>query len=406
LRRQVRFLREQGAGGLYLLDPTVTDRPDLPAMLELLAEEGEGRLSLFGELRAEEVTPRLATDLARAGFTEVEVGLQTTNPRALALIGRRTDPEAVATGLAALRRAGIRPTLDLIVGLPGDTAGDVRATLDFVCQRQLAEHVQVFILSLLPGTALREDAARLGLRYCRDPPYSVLETPDLSSEVIGALLDEAEQELGAELDAAPLPLLSELQGYHSSLEEPVPLLPHASHTLWCRVRDALREADRIGRRAAQHLLAEPFCTLGVVIETARLFPHDVYDRIYAHLEPWTGRYLDRLHGRRSTRRSWSCRLVVLLPWSLRPSVPTGWLVDGLELADPVWRLPSCSPESLLELVRKAQLEPWETLLASTFAPADLQAWLLEISWHLLDAEQLVFADPALQEAWCRLSSEH
>lgn len=402
LRQQVRFLRDRGAAGLYLLDPAIDDRPDLPALLALLAEEGQGRLSLFGELRGESVTPELARGLARAGFREVEVGLQSINPRALAAAGRRGDPEALVAGVAALAREGIRATIDVIVGLPGDTPETVRRTLQFVRERVPGEHVQVFTLSLLPGTALRRDATRLGLRWQLDPPYQVEETPDLGPLDLLAALDLAEELLETELDAAPLPLLSRVPEHCSLLDDPVPDRPLASHTLWCRVADPLAEADRIGARAAAHLAAEPFCTLGVVIETEQVFPYDVYDRIYAWLAPWTRRYLDRLHGRRKARRSWSCRLVVLLPWSLRPRVPQAWLLDGLELADPVWRLPRRTAEGLLHAVRRAALEPWETMLVEVDPPppaAARQAWLQELSWCLADEEQLVFADPTLQEAW-------
>jgi len=387
VREQVRLLRAGGARGVYLLDPTLTDRPDLPALLELLAEEGGGELAFFGEL---------------------EVGLQSVNPRALRQVGRRLDRAKLVAGLAALRDVGIRPTLDLIVGLPGDTPAGVRESLLFVHEQGLAEHVQVFTLSLLPGTPLRQSAASLGLKYQSDPPYQVEETPAFGPADLEQALDLGEELLETELDAVPLPLLAPLPGGLSRLEDPLPEGILASHTLWCAVPDPLVAVPAMAQRAAALLTAEPFCTLGIVIETGQPFPFDVYDRLLAALAPWNRRYLDLLHGRRSTRASWSCRLVSLLPWARRTAATRAWMADGCFYADPVWQLPAWSAEELLGRLPQLELEPWETVRATVVDPplAELRlGWLRELSWALAEPQSLVFGEVELQRAWAGMHTD-
>src|SRR5207249_2898768 len=98
---------------------------------------------------------------------------------------------------------GIRVKVDLIVGLPGDTVESVRAGLHFLRDNDLYSDVQVFNLSILPGTAFRHEAAALGLTYQPRPPYYLLRTPALARTDLYELLHEAQELFAVEFDAQP-----------------------------------------------------------------------------------------------------------------------------------------------------------------------------------------------------------
>jgi len=194
---------------IVLLDPTLNGRRDFDALVDVLAHGNSAqRFSYSAELRAELLEPRQAEKLAAAGVSEVEIGLQTVDPAAQQLASRRTDPEEFARGANALGSAGIRRRVDLIVGLPGDGVESVRRGIEFLARRKLYEEVQVFNLSVLPGTAFRRNARRLGLVYQDRPPYAVLQTPTLNLEQMAALVEEAEAAFGTCFD--PLPAAAEL----------------------------------------------------------------------------------------------------------------------------------------------------------------------------------------------------
>ena len=76
-------------------------------------------------------------------------------------------------------RAGISVECDLIVGLPGDTANDVRDSLDFVLSLDPGR-VQLSTLHVLPGTDLWHRAQELGLVYDPQPPHELIQTAQLS----------------------------------------------------------------------------------------------------------------------------------------------------------------------------------------------------------------------------------
>lgn len=126
---------------------------------------------------------------------QFEIGVQTVNKATLKLIERKSVLERLEANVCRLRDAGnIHLHLDLIGGLPGETLADFLASLRRVLALG-AEHLQVELVKLLPGSPLREQAQELGVCFDPAPPYTVLKTPDMRyAELervrgIGRLLD-------------------------------------------------------------------------------------------------------------------------------------------------------------------------------------------------------------------------
>ena len=70
--------------------------------------------------------------LARAGFDKLELGLQSVNATTLRRVGRGGSPAMLAAAAKLLRAEGVELLIDLIVGLPTDTADDVARSVDFL----------------------------------------------------------------------------------------------------------------------------------------------------------------------------------------------------------------------------------------------------------------------------------
>jgi len=204
VREAVRWAWDQGVKEIYLLDPCLNTRPDLNDLLaDIAAINHDRRLSLISEIRAESIGADLADRFAAAGFTWFEIGLQTTTAAALRLMRRPTDLKAFLNGTALLRQRGIATGIDLIVGLPGDTLTGFDRTLDFVAGNRLGDDVQVFPLSILPGTDFRRKRAALGLIHEPAPPYHILSTPAFSQEEILLAVDHAETRFDVALYVMP-----------------------------------------------------------------------------------------------------------------------------------------------------------------------------------------------------------
>src|SRR5205814_2273539 len=79
--------------------------------------------------------------------------------------GRRHTAEIVAAEVALLRDAGILNfNIDLIVGLPGQTASSLSRSLDCV-ERLEAPHVSVYMLEVDQDSRLGAEVLALGKRY-------------------------------------------------------------------------------------------------------------------------------------------------------------------------------------------------------------------------------------------------
>jgi radical SAM superfamily enzyme YgiQ (UPF0313 family) len=344
--------REHGANEVFLLDPTLNQRKDFAEFLRLLVDGNPGRrFSYFGELRGEGITEETARLLREANFTEVEVGLQSIEPDAMTKMDRKNNLRAFERGVRAMLREGIRVKVDLIVGLPGDTAASVRRGLHYLRDSGLYTDLQVFNLAVLPGTAFRHEAADLGLTYQPRPPYYVLRTPTIDRTELYGLMQEAQDLFDIEFDAQPPPVLDFKD---ESVTERVwrvdldrterPIAPSIEQraqafTLWLRSAQLDRH-ERVAVALIRHVLtANPFTTLQVVLE-----PVDVQKRINLQLlESLTAvcqelpTYLDKFYALQPGRTNGARRLIIVLPLDVRATLGSEWIEEVGEYATLVWR---------------------------------------------------------------------
>ncbi len=99
-------------------------------------------------------TEALAEALAEAGVNRVSLGLQSAVATERAALGRASTPQQAATALLRLRRNGITNlSLDLMLGLPGQTEKTLRESLGFVRDSGVP-HVSTYLLKVEEQTPL------------------------------------------------------------------------------------------------------------------------------------------------------------------------------------------------------------------------------------------------------------
>ncbi len=204
LLQGVQWALDQRVKELYLLDPSLNAHPGLEDLLRKISKINKNRhLKIISEIRAEAIDEKLADLLAAAGFSWFEIGLQTNNPRALKIMNRPTHIKQFAQGAKHLKQSGIVPVIDLIVGLPGDDLQGFSHSVQFLAENKLADDVQVFPLSVLPGTDFRLRSNELGLRFEKSPPYTLVENPTFCADDMLMAFDHAE----ARMDVVLYPML-------------------------------------------------------------------------------------------------------------------------------------------------------------------------------------------------------
>ncbi len=349
--------RERGAKEVILLDPTLNQRRDFADFIKLLIKGNPGRqFTYFGELRAEGITPDIAQLLAEANFTEVEIGLQSVDPLAMDLMDRRNNFKAFERGVRALMDVGIQVKVDLIIGLPGDTEDSVRRGFHYVHDSGLYNDVQVFNLSILPGTAFRQEAEQLGLRFQPRPPYYVLETPTMQLEHFYGLMSEAEEIFEREFDShgAPdllshgekCPASSAVRSHLLDLDQleaarrPLPPATGRSQafSLWIRGSRFKPHRGMVCELISRLLADNPHTTLQIVLEPTA-DPREVTPGFLEALREAClsqTSYLDRFYAILPGRWHGAKRLVIVLPVACRDEVGFEWIDRMAESASIVW----------------------------------------------------------------------
>ncbi|MCL2760674.1 MAG: B12-binding domain-containing radical SAM protein [Desulfuromonadales bacterium] len=136
-----------------------------------------------------EIKAELLTDsnfkvlsMAPADMFRFEIGVQSTNSTALDSVGRESDFPRLFENISRLRNeTEVTLHLDLVAGLPGE---DIAGFLDSLEKLlNLSPHfIQIELLKVLKGTAMRKIGAENDYIFSAAPPYVVLKNRWLSFE--------------------------------------------------------------------------------------------------------------------------------------------------------------------------------------------------------------------------------
>lgn len=177
-------------GGIDILDDAFTLIPERAQRIcEGILDRGI-RLLLRCETRADRVNPDLLRLMRRAGFTSIVFGLESAVPYVLRTIGKVRAPDTTGDpdygaeleylvrfrqAVEGARQCGLKVSVSVMGGLPGETADDFQTTLDFVSSLGVERYAHN-LLSLLPGTPLYEQRHAFGLEVFREEPTAIWRT--------------------------------------------------------------------------------------------------------------------------------------------------------------------------------------------------------------------------------------
>lgn len=111
------------------------------------------------EANPDSVTPDGLARLAASGFTRVSFGMQSAVPHVLATLERTHDPARVPDVVRWARDAGLRVSLDLIYGTPGESLADWRRSVEAALATGV-DHVSAYALVVEPGTRMAGQVRR------------------------------------------------------------------------------------------------------------------------------------------------------------------------------------------------------------------------------------------------------
>lgn len=140
----------------------------------------------------ESLTDLLAS--APKGLFQLEMGIQSANPKTLAAVNRRNCPEKISENIKKLRKAeNMHIHLDLIAGLPHEDYASFEKSFNYVYSL-CPDMLQLGFLKVLHGAPIEKCG---DITYANFPPYEVIATKWISAEEICRLklIDKAVDEI-------------------------------------------------------------------------------------------------------------------------------------------------------------------------------------------------------------------
>ena len=166
--------------------PTILKAADLVAMLDAVRETWgiADNAEITTEANPDTVNADYVRELADGGFNRISFGMQSAVPHVLKTLDRTHTPENVAAGISAANAAGMRSSVDLIYGAPGESLDDWRTSVNTALDLGV-NHISAYALTVAPNTTM-------GRRIAAD----MLPTPDdddeaAKYEIADALLSAA-----------------------------------------------------------------------------------------------------------------------------------------------------------------------------------------------------------------------
>ncbi|RSX53850.1 coproporphyrinogen III oxidase [Bifidobacterium goeldii] len=140
--------------------PTILSADDLVAMLDAIRETWgiAPGAEITTEANPDTVNEYYINRLAEGGFTRISFGMQSAVPHVLRTLDRTHTPANVAAGVEAANKVGLRSSVDLIYGAPGESLDDWRTSVHTAIDLGV-NHISAYALTVEPTTKMGRQIA-------------------------------------------------------------------------------------------------------------------------------------------------------------------------------------------------------------------------------------------------------
>ncbi|KFI92326.1 coproporphyrinogen III oxidase [Bifidobacterium saguini DSM 23967] len=140
--------------------PTILSADDLVAMLDAIRKTWgiQSGAEITTEANPDTVNEYYINRLAEGGFTRISFGMQSAVPHVLKTLDRTHTPANVAAGVEAANKAGLRSSVDLIYGAPGESLDDWRTSVQTAINLGV-NHISSYALTVEPTTKMGRQIA-------------------------------------------------------------------------------------------------------------------------------------------------------------------------------------------------------------------------------------------------------
>ena len=182
IEAELNYIVRKGIKDIFVLDPTFNiDKKRTLRILNLIKEKAPDIHFTF-EIRAELIDEDIAKAFSEI-FCSLQIGLQSIHSDVLKTVNRNFKLDLFKEKISILEKLNLVYGLDLIIGLPNDNLAKFKESLDFTvfCK---PSNIDIFLLSLLPGTKIYDEIDKYQIKYNKESPYTLIQNPSFKLDDI------------------------------------------------------------------------------------------------------------------------------------------------------------------------------------------------------------------------------
>lgn len=187
VKKELKIFLDASVSQVKFIDRTFNCRHDrTKEIFKFLLDNDNGITNFHFEVAADLLDEEEIYLLSkmRAGYIQLEIGIQSIQEDTLKAINRTMDIEKIKKIMSSLNKANnIHLHLDLIIGLPYEDMNKFRESFNYVYNMEPSQ-LQVGFLKVLKGTQMMQRKEEFGIIYHKKAPYEVMSTKYISYDEI------------------------------------------------------------------------------------------------------------------------------------------------------------------------------------------------------------------------------
>jgi len=204
------FLNEEYGYTAFMIhdDEFNLNRSRTLEMCEVLSKRN---YAFRGFVRTDLFTEEIAEAMAKAGFYQIDVGVESGSAKVLRTISKKTTPEMNSQARRIAGRKGLKFKAFVTIGHPSETRQDIAMTQQWLIDNR-PDAFEIYMVTPYPGSPLYDQKDDFDLEFCIDYSRQIasvtrrygeyrcyVRNSYLSSEEIAYLREKVDKEVRAEL---------------------------------------------------------------------------------------------------------------------------------------------------------------------------------------------------------------
>ncbi len=177
------MIEKFGSKGIYFIDDNFTINKERTLEICRLIKERKLDLQWACDTRVDLLSLDLLKEMRAAGCRTIFFGIQSGSPRILQKLNTHTTPEKIAEAFKMCRKADINIACSFMLGIPGETIDDMKATYKFA-KKLGPDWCTFYVFIGCPTSGLYEEILEKGLYDRKDDFLAFVKTDQFNYESV------------------------------------------------------------------------------------------------------------------------------------------------------------------------------------------------------------------------------